>query len=146
MYPCVCRLIPLILSTWRFNATVAVKAIGVICNFSLICCTTLTTHILIPCTAENWTALNWTWTFGSVELSSVQFSAGHRTGEELRRPATAVSARRRFDAQRKTERNSIYLNWTIQFSWVQFSSVFRCSSGLDFVNRLSLSVSLIYRS
>jgi len=86
------------------------------------------------CTAEteqNSTQLNRTGSF-----SSVQFSAVHWAGDELRWPVTAVAGsflivkklrrppissrivahRRPFNAQRETE-----LNWTEQFSWVQFS-------------------------
>jgi len=89
------------------------------------------------CTAGNWTELN------STELfSSVQFPAVHWTGDEiggrrrfvdgrrrflavknLRRPSPIVAARRRFNAQRKTELNSTELNRTIQLSWVEFSAV-----------------------
>jgi len=43
------------------------------------------------------------------------------TVKNLRRPSPVVAARRRFSAQRKTELNSTELNWTIQFSWVEFS-------------------------
>jgi len=114
----------------------------------------------------------------SVQFSSVQFSAVYWTGDELRRPATAVAgswqsrtgdgrrrssqlvagfhpttdialigrftdvsrlwrtyddrrfrrrivaARRRFNAQRETQ-----LNWTVQLSWVEFSTVSRCALG-----------------
>jgi len=62
------------------------------------------------CTAENWTELNWTGSFSSVHLSSVQFSAVHwtsdgrrrfltvKTSPNLRRPSPIVAARRRFSS------------------------------------------------
>jgi len=40
--------------------------------------------------------------------------------------------RRRFNAQRKTQLNSIELNWTIQFSSVQFSTVYWALVSLQF--------------
>ena len=131
-------------------------------------------------TAENWTQpnwLNWTGSFSSVRLSSVQFSAVHWTSDGLRRPTTAVAGSwqwRTCDGRRRSSQlvagfrpttdvalierftrvcpdyeepatntnfvaeslqvvaGSIHsgkLNWTEQFSSVEFSSVSRCALG-----------------
>ena len=86
-------------------------------------------------TEQNSTQLNSTGSFSCVDPSSVQFSAVHWTGDELRRSTTAVkdswlsrtsvvAGRRRFNAQRETE-----LNWT-----VELSSVLRCALGYRPIN------------
>jgi len=43
--------------------------------------------------------------------------------KNLRRPSPVVAARRRFNAQRKTELNSTERSSSVQFNWVQFSAV-----------------------
>jgi len=103
--------------------------------------------------AQRKTELNWTGSFSSVQLSSVQFSGVHWTGDELRRPSQLVAGfrpttdialigrftrmcprlRRTCDDRQFRLRivagsmHSGKLNWTEQFSWVELSSVSRCA-------------------